>query len=166
MSVRVTIVLLVALVLVAPAAASERRPTLPELEHEVMCPTCKTLLELSQAPVAERMRVFIRGRIAAGDSKSEIKARLVAEFGEAVLAAPRTRGFGLLAWVLPFVALLGAGVAIRSCRPEVDARRPSRSCPGGDVEEPPCPGRSGARAAARRGAGPLRRLMRTSLPAR
>jgi cytochrome c-type biogenesis protein CcmH len=77
-----------------------------------MCPTCKTLLELSQAPVAERMRVFIRGRIAAGDTKSEIKARLVAEFGEAVLAAPRTRGFGLLAWVLPFVALLGSGAAV------------------------------------------------------
>jgi len=112
MSVRVAIVLLVALVFVTPAAASERRPTLPELEHEVMCPTCKTLLELSQAPVADRMRVFIRGRIAAGDSKSEIKARLVAEFGEAVLAAPRTRGFGLLAWLLPFVALFGAGTAI------------------------------------------------------
>jgi cytochrome c-type biogenesis protein CcmH/NrfF len=112
MSVRVAIVLLVALVLVAPAPASERRPTLPELEHEVMCPTCKTLLELSQAPVAERMRAFIRGRIAAGDSKSEIKARLVAEFGEPVLAAPRTRGFGLLAWVLPFVGLLGTGAAI------------------------------------------------------
>jgi cytochrome c-type biogenesis protein CcmH len=112
MSVRVAIVLLVALVLVAPAPASERPPTLSELEHEVMCPTCKTLLELSQAPVAERMRVFIRGRIAAGDTKSEIKARLVAEFGEAVLAAPRTRGFGLFAWVFPFVALLGAGAAI------------------------------------------------------
>jgi cytochrome c-type biogenesis protein CcmH len=112
MSVRIAIILLLALVLVAPAPASERRPTLPELEHEVMCPTCKTLLELSQAPVAERMRVFIRGRIAAGDTKSEIKARLVAEFGDAVLAAPRTRGFGLLAWVLPFVAPLGAGAAI------------------------------------------------------
>jgi cytochrome c-type biogenesis protein CcmH/NrfF len=112
MSVRIAIVLLVALVLVAPAPASERRPTLPELEHEVMCPTCKTLLELSHAPVAERMRAFIRRRVAAGDTKSEIKTRLVVEFGEAVLAAPRTRGFGLLAWVLPFVALLGAGAAI------------------------------------------------------
>jgi cytochrome c-type biogenesis protein CcmH/NrfF len=58
------------------------------------------------------MRAFIRVRIAAGDTKSEIKARLVAEFGEAVLAAPRTRGFGLLAWVLPFVGLLGTGAAI------------------------------------------------------
>jgi cytochrome c-type biogenesis protein CcmH/NrfF len=76
-----------------------------------MCPTCHTLLELSQAPVAQRMRVFIRRRIAAGDTKSKIESRLVAEFGEGVLAAPQTHGFGLLAWVLPFVGLVGAGGA-------------------------------------------------------
>lgn len=100
------------LVLAAPALASERHPTLAELEHEVMCPTCHTLLELSQAPVAQRMRAFIRRRIAAGDKRSQIESRLVAEFGEGVLAAPQTHGFGLPAWVLPFVGLLGAGLAV------------------------------------------------------
>jgi cytochrome c-type biogenesis protein CcmH len=112
MSFRVAVVLLLALLIAAPAAAGERHPTLAELEHEVMCPTCKTLLELSQAPVAERMRSFIRQRIVAGDTKSEIKARLVAQFGEGVLAAPQTSGFGLLAWLLPFLGLLGAGISI------------------------------------------------------
>lgn len=114
MSLRFATILLLALMLVlaAPALASERHPTLAELEHEVMCPTCHTLLELSQAPVAQRMRVFIRRRIAAGDTKSEIESRLVAEFGEGVLAAPQTHGFGLLAWVLPFVGLVGAGGAV------------------------------------------------------
>ena len=97
---------------VSPAHASERRPTLDELEREVMCPTCQTPLELSDAPIAERMRVFIRARIDAGDTKSEIKATLVADFGEAVLAAPRTHGFGLLAWILPLAALVGFGAAI------------------------------------------------------
>lgn len=102
-----------ALALAASAAlASERRPTLNELEHEVMCPTCQTPLELSDAPIAERMRVFIRERIRAGDTKSEIKAKLVSDFGEGVLAAPRTHGFGLLAWILPFAGLVGFGVAI------------------------------------------------------
>ena len=97
---------------VSSAVASERRPTLAELEREVMCPTCQTPLELSDAPIAERMRVFIRARIAAGDTKSEIKAKLVADFGEGVLTAPPTHGFGLLAWVLPFAGLLGFGIAI------------------------------------------------------
>src|SRR5262249_26967064 len=92
---------LLALVFASPAQASDAHPMLAEIEHEVMCPTCKTLLELSHAPVADRMRVFIRQRIAAGETKSEIKSQLVAEFGEGVLAAPRLNGFGLLAWLLP-----------------------------------------------------------------
>ena len=96
--------------LAGAAAASEQAPTLAELEREVMCPTCKTTLELSDAPVADRMRAFIRERIAAGDTKSEIKDALVAQFGEAVLAAPPREGFNLLAWVLPLVgAALAAG---------------------------------------------------------
>jgi cytochrome c-type biogenesis protein CcmH len=108
---RLVVALLLALALAAPAAASERHPTLGELEHEVMCPTCKTLLELSHAPIAERMRVFIRGRIAAGETKSEIERQLVAQFGPGVLAEPPRSGLGLLAWLLPLVGLLG-GVAV------------------------------------------------------
>jgi cytochrome c-type biogenesis protein CcmH len=104
--------LLLALLVVPPAAASERQPTLAELEHEVMCPTCKTLLELSHAPIADRMRAFIRQRIAAGETKSQIKRELVAEFGQGVLAAPPKHGFGLLAWLLPFAALLAAGAVV------------------------------------------------------
>jgi len=112
MTFRAFATVVVALVLVAPAAASERHPTLAELEHEVMCPTCHTLLELSNAPVAQRMRAFIRARITAGDSKSEIKTKLVAEFGPGVLAAPPARGFGLLAWLLPIAGLLGGAAAV------------------------------------------------------
>jgi cytochrome c-type biogenesis protein CcmH len=103
---------LCALAFAASAGASERRPTLNELEHEVMCPTCHTTLDVSDAPVADRIRAFIRVRIGAGDTKSEIKQRLVAQFGEAVLAAPPRRGFGLLAWVLPFVAILLGALAV------------------------------------------------------
>ena len=97
--------LVLALVLVAPAAASERHPTLGELEGEVMCPTCKTTLDQSTAPIADRIRQFISARIAAGDTKSEIKRKLVLQFGPAVLAEPSKHGFNLLAWVLPLVGL-------------------------------------------------------------
>ncbi len=102
---RVVLSLIAALVLAAPALASEQSPTLAELENEVNCPTCHTVLALSNSPIAQRMRVFIRGRIAAGDTKSEIKAKLVDQFGEAVLAAPPKKGFNLLAWLLPFIGL-------------------------------------------------------------
>jgi cytochrome c-type biogenesis protein CcmH len=103
---------LLALLLAPAAAASERHPTLAELEHEVMCPTCHQLLELSDAPVADRIRAFIRARIEAGDTKSEIKHRLVSEFGGAVLAAPPTHGFDLLAWLIPLLGLAGSGIVV------------------------------------------------------
>ena len=105
---RLLAALALALVLAAPAAASERHPTLGELEGEVMCPTCKTTLDQSTAPIADRIRQFISARIAAGDTKSEIKRKLVTQFGPAVLAEPSKHGFNLLAWVLPLVA---AGIA-------------------------------------------------------
>ena len=108
---RLAVALLVALLLAAPATAAGK-PTLAELEHEVMCPTCHTLLELSQAPIADRMRAFIRRRIAAGDSAAQIKQRLVAQFGEGVLAAPPAQGFGLVAWLLPVGGSLAVGAVV------------------------------------------------------
>jgi cytochrome c-type biogenesis protein CcmH len=112
----------IAFVAAGSAAASEQHPTLAELEDELVCPTCKTTLAMSDAPVAERMRAFIRQRIAAGDTKSEIKDKLVAQFGESVLAAPPARGFNLLAWLLPIAGALAAVVAVAFL-----ARRWSRS---------------------------------------
>jgi cytochrome c-type biogenesis protein CcmH len=96
----------------SPAFASEAKPTLAELETEVVCPTCHTTLDQSSAPVADRLRAFIRVRIAAGDTKSEIKDKLVAQFGEQVLAAPPKRGFNLLAWVLPPAAGIAAAAVV------------------------------------------------------
>src|SRR5688572_19210078 len=80
--------LVVALVLAAaaPALAAEPRTTLPDVEDEVMCVECGTALNVSTSPVADQEREFIRRRIADGMSKDEIKAALVAEYGEQVLA--------------------------------------------------------------------------------
>ena len=108
----VAIVMLAVLLLPALAPAGERRPTLAELERELMCPTCKQVLELSHAPIADRIRAFVKARIAAGDTKSEIKTKLVSQFGEAVLASPPTSGFNLLAWLLPLVGVGAAGGVI------------------------------------------------------
>ena len=110
---RFVAVFVVALVVAVPAVASEERPTLRELEGEVMCPVCETTLDESRSPVADRMRATIAARIAAGKTKSEIKAELVREFGEGVLAAPPKRGFGLLAWLLPILGA-SAGAAVLS----------------------------------------------------
>lgn len=100
--------LAVAFALAGPALASEARPTGAELESELICPVCDTTLDTSNAEIARRMKAYIRVRIAAGDTKSEIKAKLVAQFGERILVVPPRRGFDWIAWLLP---LGGIGVA-------------------------------------------------------
>jgi cytochrome c-type biogenesis protein CcmH len=109
---RAGLALLAALLLAAPTAAAASRPTVADLEDEVVCPTCKTTLDMSTAPIATRMRAFIRTRIAAGDSKQEIKDALVAQFGPAVLAEPQKQGFDLLAWLLPLAGIAIGGVVV------------------------------------------------------
>lgn len=103
---------LAALLLAAPAAASESHPTQGELESELMCPICagETLAQSDTAP-ALRIKAYIAARIAAGDTKSQIKDQLVTQWGQRILAAPPRHGFDLLAWALPLVGLLGgAGI--------------------------------------------------------
>jgi cytochrome c-type biogenesis protein CcmH len=101
-----------ALTLAAPALAAHTGWTPDELERELTCPTCKTTLAMSDAPVADRMRDFIRARHDAGDTKGEVREKLVAEFGEGVLAAPPAEGFNLLAWVLPIGGALVAALVL------------------------------------------------------
>ena len=101
-----------ALALAAPALASEAHPTLAELEGEVMCPICHTTLDQSNSAAAQRIKAFIVRRIRAGDTKSEIKTRLVSDFGPAILAEPPKRGFDLLAWLLPIGGLVAGALAV------------------------------------------------------
>jgi cytochrome c-type biogenesis protein CcmH len=109
---RILLVVVAALLAVPVAQASERHPTSAELEGEVMCPVCGTTLDESNSPAAAQIKRVIASGIAAGDTKSEIKDRLVAEYGESILAAPRRKGFGWLAWGLPIVGILGAAALV------------------------------------------------------
>ena len=110
---KLVLVALAALALAAPALASEQRPTLPELEGQLMCPICEgETLAQSDSPAAQRIKVEIQQRIAAGDTRSQIKNRLVAEWGTRILAAPPRHGFDLLAWLLPIVGVLGGAAAL------------------------------------------------------
>jgi cytochrome c-type biogenesis protein CcmH len=104
--------LLVGALAIGSGVASAAPPNAADLEAELVCPVCETTLDQSNAPVAERMKTFIRVRIAAGDSEEEIKDALVAEFGSGVLAEPPGGGFGLLAWLLPLAGLVGGAIAV------------------------------------------------------
>jgi cytochrome c-type biogenesis protein CcmH/NrfF len=109
---RLLVVVAAALAL-APAAAACMHPrtSLSYLEGQIMCPTCHTTLDQSDAPAAQRIKAEISRRIAQCWSAGQIKAELVGNFGAGILAAPPHKGFDLLAWWLPLGGII-AGAAL------------------------------------------------------
>jgi cytochrome c-type biogenesis protein CcmH len=104
--------LAILLVPTAVAATSALRTELNEIEGEVMCPVCGTLLELAESPQATREKAFVEKLVKQGQSKDEIKEALVDQYGDAVLAEPKGSGFSLSAYVVPIVAFIVAVVLL------------------------------------------------------
>jgi cytochrome c-type biogenesis protein CcmH len=111
--VKLLVLTLAALVLAAPAVASEQHPTLPELEGQLMCPICEgeTLAQSDSAP-AQQIKAYIQRRIDQGATRNQIKHELVVMWGQRILAAPPRHGFDLLAWLLPIVGVLGGAAVL------------------------------------------------------
>lgn len=104
--------LVLGLLALVPPAGAAPQTTVNEIEGEVMCPICGTLLELSESPQARREKVYVARLVAAGESKAEIKDDLVAQYGPAVLALPKASGFDLTAYLVPVLAILVAAIAL------------------------------------------------------
>jgi len=123
---------LCALVAALLAGTATAAPSPADLESQLVCPVCGTTLDQSDAPIAQRMKRYIRQRLAAGASEKQIKAELVDQFGPAVLAEPPKRGFDLLAWLLPLAALAVGIVVVGALAWTWSRRRDS----GGEAREP------------------------------
>lgn len=93
-------------------APSSLRTTLNEIEEEVMCPVCGTLLGLAESPQATREKAFVEKLVKEGKTKDEIKDALVAQYGNAVLAEPNGSGFSISAYVVPIVAFIVAAILL------------------------------------------------------
>jgi cytochrome c-type biogenesis protein CcmH len=126
---RVAVLLALAtLALAAPAVARAATPrtSLPDVEDEVICVTCNVPLTIAESAEADRERAFIRRRIAAGDTKKEIKDALVRQYGTRVLASPAASGFDLAAWLVPGLVVLGGLIALAVALPRWRRRRADR----------------------------------------
>jgi cytochrome c-type biogenesis protein CcmH/NrfF len=101
------------LTVTACGSGSNEHPTQSSLEAELVCPTCHEPLDESNSPIAQQMKLEISRGIAAGQTRDQIVNSLVAQLGPDIIGVPRTHGFDLLAWVLPFtgIALGAAGLA-------------------------------------------------------
>jgi len=96
----------------APGSAAAPQTTVHDIEDEVMCPICGTLLELSDSPQGRREKAYVARLVAEGKTKAEIKDALVAQYGPAVLALPEATGFDLTAYLVPVLAIAIAAVAL------------------------------------------------------
>lgn len=74
------------------------------------CPVCQgETIDESSAPISRDLRLFVRERLAAGDSDPQVIDAVTARFGEYVLFQPRAQGANLiLYWAAPVMALIAA----------------------------------------------------------
>jgi len=91
----------------AAASAAAARTSLPTIERQVMCVTCKIPLNVAQSLQADRERAYIQGLIDQGYSEAQIKRALVGQYGPAVLGLPAAHGFDLAAYLVPLAAVVG-----------------------------------------------------------
>ena len=77
-----------------------------ELNKTVMCPLCPgESIDQSQNPLSVQMRAVVSEKIAEGWTDDEIRDFFVERYGPTVLMEPPTEGMGLVAWLVPPIAV-------------------------------------------------------------
>lgn len=121
---------LLAAILVVPAAAQDSLPPAPyayrqlddpkleakatELMHSLRCLKCQSQsIADSDAPMAGDMRSQVRMRIAAGETPDEVRDWLVERYGDYVSYEPRVTSLTWPLFVLPVALLLLAFILLR-----------------------------------------------------
>lgn len=119
----------VALAALAATAAAAVKPqvSLPVIERQAMCVTCKVALNESQSPQANLERAYIKGLIDQGKDEAEIKRSLVAQFGPTVLALPSAHGFDLAVYLVPLAVVLALLTTVLLLLPRWRARARTRA---------------------------------------
>ena len=133
------LIALASALLPAVSFAATPQTSVTDVEDEVMCPICGTLLELAESPQAQRERVFVKRQIAAGKTKGEVKDALVAQYGRAVLALPGGSGFDLSAYLVPVIAFalaaVGLALGVRRWRAAAKSPQPAAGAAAGPQGE-------------------------------
>jgi cytochrome c-type biogenesis protein CcmH len=121
-SVRSLAVLALAAVLIVPilvpiriarAAATNRQEIAEGLTCQCGCGLTVANCNHPNCSFSVPMREHIDTMLAHGMGRAEIIAYFRKQYGEKILSAPTTQGFNLLAWTMPFAALLvGGGLVV------------------------------------------------------
>lgn len=96
-----------------------------EIAKDMRCKICTNLsVADSQSNLAKDMRVIIRQQLEQGKTRAEIEEYFVARYGEDVLLNPPKRGFNLLLWGSPVLALVVGLLALGFAINRWSANRP------------------------------------------
>lgn len=96
-----------------PDASQEARARL--IMSDLRCLVCQNQsIEISDASLARDLRQIVRERVAAGDDDDQVRAYVVARYGDWVLMRPPFRAATWLLWLGPGVLLAIGGAAIWS----------------------------------------------------
>ena len=107
---------LLVLMIGLPAVAGATAPLPAQLEQEarhleaaLVAPCCwSQQVSVHQSPAATEVKEDIRRRLARGETRQQILDDYVVQFGERILIEPPARGYKLLLYVFPPVALPSA----------------------------------------------------------
>jgi cytochrome c-type biogenesis protein CcmH len=84
-----------------------------QVASELRCPVCQgESIQDSPAALAQEMKAIVREQLAAGRTPDEVKAYFVEKYGEWILLRPKARGWNVMVYLLPLLALLGGAVVI------------------------------------------------------
>ncbi|MDO8686998.1 MAG: cytochrome c-type biogenesis protein CcmH [Dehalococcoidales bacterium] len=123
-------VVLIALALLVTPVSADSAPTVTSIAEQLVCQCgCTQTLAACSEPecsTREAMKASIGQKLAQGQSESQILQSFVVQYGEKVLVTPPKSGFNLVAWILPFVAIL-AGAAIIFSAMRVWVKRGSKA---------------------------------------
>lgn len=99
-----------------PVGATDKDALYESLISDMACLCgCGTTLKTcphENCDKAVPARKEIRQMVDSGLSGPEVKNRMMKEHGEAILAAPTFKGFNVMAWVMPFVAIIAVGALV------------------------------------------------------
>lgn len=115
MKLRLTLyTVLTLLLLIVPSTLAQEDVTDDEVNDVakgLYCPVCEsTPLDACPTQACADWRELIKEQLASGMSKQEIFEYFSVQYGDGVLAEPPRRGFSLVLWIAPIVAVLLGGV--------------------------------------------------------
>ena len=119
---------------VALMGAGDQEARFQSIGHHMMC-VCgcgQILLECNHVgcQYSDRMRVELAAALDRGDNDDLTLQSFIQKYGTTVVAAPCTSGFGRVAWIMPFLALV-LGLVTTALIVRAWKDRPAPATPGG-----------------------------------